>query len=43
MNAVQDDLEERGLAHLTLQSGVQPVAPRAVAELYEQAEQIWQW
>ncbi|WP_101675103.1 DsrE family protein [Alloalcanivorax mobilis] len=41
--AVQDDLEERGLAHLALQNGVQPVSRRAIADLYEQADQIWQW
>lgn len=41
--AVQDDLEERGLTHLALQGGVQPISRRAIAELYEQADQIWQW
>ena len=41
--AVQDDLEERGLAHLALQNGVQPVSRRAIADLYKQADQIWQW
>lgn len=41
--AVQDDLEERGLGHLALQSGVKAVARRAIAELYEQADQVWQW
>lgn len=41
--AVQDDLEERGLGGLTLQDGVQPIARRALAELYEAADQVWQW
>lgn len=41
--AVQDDLEERGLGGLKLQNGVRPVARRAVAELYEEADQVWHW
>ena len=41
--AVQDDLEERGLGGLALQGGVKTIARRALPELYEDADQIWQW
>ncbi|NQY85941.1 MAG: DUF1501 domain-containing protein, partial [Alcanivorax sp.] len=41
--ALLTDLEERGLGGLALQNGVRPVARRAVAELYEQADQVWHW
>ena len=41
--AVQDDLEERGLGDLALQGGVRPIARRALPELYEEADHVWQW
>lgn len=41
--AVQEDLDERGLAGLQLQAGVQPVARNGVPDIYEQADQVWHW
>ncbi|AFT71312.1 hypothetical protein B5T_03044 [Alloalcanivorax dieselolei B5] len=41
--AVREDLEERGLAHLPLQAGIELLGRAALVELYEQVDQIWQW
>lgn len=41
--AVQDDLDERGLGGLALRNGVRAIARRALPDLYEEADQVWQW
>ena len=41
--AVQEDLDERGLAGLPLQAGVKSLGRDAVPGLYEQADQVWHW
>ncbi|MGB1762933.1 DsrE family protein [Alloalcanivorax xenomutans] len=41
--AVREDLEERGLAGLPLQAGVELVSRAGLADLYERVDQIWQW
>lgn len=40
---IKEDLDERGLGTLPLVSGVQTVARSALAALYEQADQVWNW
>ncbi|MFA7555005.1 MAG: DsrE family protein [Spongiibacteraceae bacterium] len=40
---IKEDLEERGLGKLPLISGVKVVARNALANLYEQADQVWNW
>ncbi|WP_133492070.1 DsrE family protein [Alcanivorax sp. 24] len=40
---VREDLEERGLANLPLQAGVELVSQTGLVDLYQQADQIWQW
>ena len=41
--AVQEDLEERGLASLTLRAGVKTIKRAGLVDLYETADQIWHW
>jgi len=41
--AVRDDIEERGLQQSTVQAGVALIGRQKIADLYEQADQIWQW
>src|SRR5690554_3434188 len=41
--AVRDDIGERGLQQSTVQDGVALIGRQEIADLYEQADQIWQW
>lgn len=40
---VREELEERGLADLPVQAGVEVISREAVTRLYEDADQIWHW
>lgn len=40
---VREDLEERGLGHLPVQSGIKVIEKNKVHGLYEQVDQVWQW
>ncbi|MFA5495031.1 MAG: hypothetical protein WC247_09655 [Porticoccaceae bacterium] len=41
--AVEEDLADRGLAHLPLQNGVRGISRQGLATLYDSADQIWHW
>lgn len=38
-----EDLEERGLGHLPVHTGVEVVSRDALPDLYDQVDQVWQW
>lgn len=40
---LREDLAERGLAELPVQTGVRVIGRKQLPQLYEQADQIWQW
>lgn len=40
---IKEDLAERGLAALPLHDGVTVIERRQLPEIYERADQIWQW
>jgi len=41
--AVLEDLQDRGLEKLEVQSHVQIVSRQQIPSLYEQADQVWHW
>lgn len=41
--AVEEDLADRGLAHLPLQNGVQGISRGELVALYENVDQVWHW
>lgn len=41
--AITDDAEERGLCGQPFISGVQAIRRQAIVDLYESADQVWQW
>ena len=41
--ALREDLEERGLAKLPIQPGVDVISRDALAGLYDSVDQVWQW
>ena len=41
--ALREDLEERGLADLPTQTGVEVIGRDALPGLYESVDQVWQW
>ena len=40
---VKEDLAERGLADLPVHAGVTVIERRQLPEIYERADQVWQW
>lgn len=41
--AISEDLEERGLSSTDLNNGVLAISRQELLNLYEAADQIWQW
>lgn len=41
--AVREDIEERGLAGLPVQAGIEVVDRASVAGLYDSVDQVWHW
>jgi sulfur relay (sulfurtransferase) DsrF/TusC family protein len=40
---VREELEERGLNHLSVHPGIKIIDKNKVHELYDQVDQVWQW
>lgn len=40
---VREDLDERGLTGLPVSTGVEVIGRDGLVQLYEQADQVWQW
>lgn len=40
---LREDLEDRGLAGLPVQTGVEVIGRNALPDLYESVDQIWNW
>ena len=40
---VREDLDERGLTGLPVRNGVEVIGRDGLVQLYEQADQVWQW
>jgi sulfur transfer complex TusBCD TusB component (DsrH family) len=40
---ISEELAERGLADMPLHAGIQPISRDGLVQLYEQADQVWQW
>jgi sulfur relay (sulfurtransferase) DsrF/TusC family protein len=40
---IKEELTERGLGELPLHAGIQAIGRDGLVQIYEQADQVWQW